>query len=125
MKHLKLTKVVIISLLLLLIGCKTQKQNKEDVTPVVQTPTELPCQNFAQDDEEYYREFGFSSPIYSMQLARKEAVNNARNLMKQRLFGDVESSFYLSYEIECQKVSIDPSGMCIAYVVIKSPKNNK
>lgn len=125
MKHLKLSNVVIISLLLLLIGCKTQKQNKEEVTPVVQTPIELPCQNFAQDDEEYYREFGFSSPIYSMQLARKEAVNNARNLMKQRLFGDVDSSFYLSYEIECQRVSIDPSGMCIAYVVIKSPKNNQ
>ena len=125
MKHLKLSNVVIISLLLLLIGCKTQKQNKEEVTPVVQTPIELPCQNFAQDDEEYYREFGFSSPIYSMLLARKEAVNNARNLMKQRLFGDVDSSFYLSYEIECQRVSIDPSGMCIAYVVIKSPKNNQ
>lgn len=125
MRNCRFINVVVLSLFFVLVGCKTQTPNKEEVTPVVQTPIELPCQNFAQDDEEYYREFASSSPTYSMQLARKEAINNARNLMILRAYGGVDSSFYLSYEIECQRVSIDPSGMCIAYVVIKSPKNNK
>lgn len=125
MKIFKLINVVVLLSIFILIGCKTQKQNIQDENEIPDVEVvELPCQKFALDDEEYYREFASSSPLYSIGLARKNAVDNACHLLKQRLFGGDGDSFYLSYEIECQNVSYEPDGMCVAYVVIKSKKTN-
>lgn len=117
MRNFRFINVVVLSLFFVLIGCKTQKQNVQNETPSVEI-VELPCQEFAKDDANYYRQSAVSMPSKNLQISRRTAMNSAISQLLRRLNRET----YNDVEQICEKISITEDGRYVVYLAIQIKK---
>lgn len=96
---------------------------------------QMPCQEEALDDENYYAALGVSSPNPDLNLAMQDALRNAQMLLLQKITGAKEqtgqnntskiefSGNFNDTEVVCQKITCDEKGYFVVYVAARMLKN--
>lgn len=88
----------------------------------LQQEMEIPCQEEANGDENYYGALGISEGQMNGSIANRKAIQDALRQIATQI-GD-ETIELNDYEVRCRQVFQDIYGKFRAYVAIRVPKKN-
>lgn len=115
-------------------NCYAKKPKKKKGSKKIEV--QMPCQDRALDDENYYTALGISSPSPNYNFAARDARMQAQMQLADKLPSSVQlvqsdsTSIYKSefshhlneVEVVCQKITFDEGGNYVVYVAVRMPR---